>query len=63
LFAELETLKTTTGCTVRERQEYLALLSRWYYASWRTGEWVFFDRFEDAPYRKLVHAISRVAKT
>jgi len=48
--------------TVRERQEYLALLARWYYSSWREGEWIFFDRFEDPPYRKLVHAISRVAK-
>ena len=48
--------------TVRERQEYLALLSRWYYSSWREGEWIFFDRFDDPPYRKLVHAISRVAK-
>ena len=49
-------------CTVRERQEYLALVARWYYSSWREGEWLFFDRFEDLPYRKLVHAISRVAK-
>jgi excinuclease UvrABC nuclease subunit len=49
--------------TVRERQEYLALLARWYYSSWREGEWVFLDRFEEAPYRKLVHAISRVAKS
>ena len=48
--------------TVRERQEYLALLARWYYSSWREGEWIFFDRFEAPPYRKLVHAISRVAK-
>jgi excinuclease ABC subunit C len=61
LFAALETAAAPRH-TVRERQEYLALLARWYYSSWRAGEWVFFDRFEDAPYRKLVHAISRVAK-
>jgi excinuclease UvrABC nuclease subunit len=47
--------------TARERQEYLALLARWYYSSWRDGEWLAFDSYEDIPYRKLVHAISRVA--
>lgn len=47
--------------TARERQEYLALLARWYYSSWRDGEWLAMDDFADPPYRKLVHAISRVA--
>jgi excinuclease ABC subunit C len=60
LFAGLETAQPQR--TIRERQEYLALLARWYYSSWRAGEWLFFDRFEEPPYRKLVHAISRVAK-
>ena len=46
----------------RERQEYLALLARWYYSSWCDGEWLGFDSFEDIPYRKLVHAVSRVAR-
>lgn len=48
--------------TVRERQEYLALLARWYYSSWRDGEWLAFDSFDDIPYRKLVNAVSRVAR-
>lgn len=48
--------------TVRERQEYLALLARWYYSSWRDGEWLSFESWDDVPYRKLVHAISRVAR-
>jgi excinuclease ABC subunit C len=48
--------------TVRERQEYLALLARWYYSSWRDGEWLSFESYDDIPYRKLVHAISRVAR-
>ncbi len=48
--------------TVRERQEYLALLARWYYSTWREGEWIAFDSYGDIPYRKLVHAVSRVAK-
>jgi excinuclease UvrABC nuclease subunit len=60
LFAALDQESSTVRRTTRERQEYLALLARWYYSSWREGEWVFFDRFEAPPYRKLVHAISRV---
>jgi excinuclease ABC subunit C len=47
--------------TVREQQESLALLARWYYSSWRDGEWLGFESFEDFPYRKLVNAVSRVA--
>jgi excinuclease UvrABC nuclease subunit len=46
---------------VRERQEYLALLARWYYSSWREGEWLSFDGYDDIPYRKLVNAVSRVS--
>jgi excinuclease ABC subunit C len=48
--------------SMRERQEYLALLARWYYSSWRDGEWFAFESVERLPYRKLVHAISRVAQ-
>jgi excinuclease ABC subunit C len=47
--------------SVRERQEYLALLARWYYSTWRDGEWLAFESFDDVPYRKLVNAVSRVA--
>jgi excinuclease UvrABC nuclease subunit len=57
-FAAVEPRKLT----VRERQEYLALLARWYYSSWRDGEWLGFESWDDIPYRKLVHAISRVAR-
>ncbi|HXB71733.1 MAG TPA: hypothetical protein VNY05_26085 [Candidatus Acidoferrales bacterium] len=53
---------TPRKLTVRERQEYLALLARWYYSSWRDGEWLAFDSFDDIPYRKLVNAVSRVAR-
>ncbi|HXG34125.1 MAG TPA: hypothetical protein VNJ11_12220 [Bryobacteraceae bacterium] len=48
--------------TVRERQEHLALLARWYYSSFRDGEWIPFDSLEAIPYRRLVHAISRLAR-
>jgi excinuclease ABC subunit C len=47
---------------MRERQEHLAILARWYYSSWRDGEWFAFDNLENLPYRKLVHAISRVGQ-
>jgi excinuclease UvrABC nuclease subunit len=47
---------------LRERQERLALLARWFYSSWRDGEWLAFDSFDDVPYRKLVNAVSRVAR-
>jgi len=57
-FAGMAPLKMT----VRERQEQLALLARWCYSSWRDGEWLGFDTYDDIPYRRLVHAISRVAR-
>ena len=47
---------------VRERQEYLALLARWSYSTWREGEWIAFDSYAEIPYRKLVNAVSRVAR-
>jgi excinuclease ABC subunit C len=46
---------------IQERQEHLALLARWYYSSWRDGEWLPFPNLAGVPYRKLVNAISRVA--
>ena len=32
-----------TSLQARERQEHLALLARWYYSSWREGEWLAFE--------------------
>ncbi len=54
------------GCQPRafstaERQEQLAILSRWYYSSWRDGEFLHWERFEQPPYRRLAGAVSRVA--
>jgi excinuclease ABC subunit C len=43
------------------RQEHLALLARWYYSSWRDGEWLPFEGLAHVPYRKLVRALSRTA--
>ncbi len=50
-----------TSATVRERQEHLAILARWFYSSWRDGEWVRFESLDRIPYRKVVAAISRIA--
>ena len=47
--------------TVRERQEHVALLARWYYSSWRDGQWIAFPDFDGIPYRRVVRAISVVA--
>ena len=46
----------------QERQEHLALLARWNYSTWRDGGWVQFESLEQAPYRKIVRAISKVLK-
>jgi len=46
-----------------ERQEHLALLARWHYSTWSDGEWIGFRGMDQAPYRKLVRAISRVRQS
>jgi excinuclease ABC subunit C len=46
--------------TVSERQEHVAILARWFYSSWRDGEWLAFPD-QRVPYRKMVNAIHRVA--
>jgi hypothetical protein len=46
-----------------ERQEHLALLARWHYSTWSDGEWIGFRGPDQAPYRKLVRAISRVRQS
>ena len=43
------------------RTEELALFSRWYYSSWRDGEWFPFASLESLNYRKLVRQPSRMA--
>jgi excinuclease ABC subunit C len=49
--------------SLRERQEHVALLARWYYSSWRDGEWIPFPALDEMPYRRVVRAISHVAST
>ncbi|MEO8028269.1 MAG: hypothetical protein ABI823_17425 [Bryobacteraceae bacterium] len=47
---------------VGDREEHVALLTRWFYASERDGEWLGFSSLGQLPYRRLVNAIARVAK-
>lgn len=44
------------------RAEQLALFSRWYYSSWRDGEWFPFHTLADLNYRRLVREISKMVK-
>jgi hypothetical protein len=46
--------------SLQERQEHLALLSRWYYSSWREGAWIAMDDPARVPYRRIVRAVSKV---
>ncbi len=43
----------------RERAELLGLLVRWWASSWRVGELLLFDGFDQIPYRRLVRAVTR----
>jgi excinuclease UvrABC nuclease subunit len=49
--------------SLRERQEHVALLARWYYSSWRDGEWIAFPALAEMPYRRVVRAISHIASS
>ncbi len=45
--------------SLKQREEHLALLQRWYFSSWRDSEWLAFPSRAEMPYRKLVRLISR----
>ncbi len=57
---QLGALTFETGLS-SEREEHLALLAKWFYSSWREGEWVPWEKPDAPPVRKLVRAISRGA--
>ncbi len=48
--------------TLVERQEHLAILAGWRFASWTDGEWLGFDTFAGIPYRRFANAVARVRK-
>jgi excinuclease UvrABC nuclease subunit len=45
------------------RTEHLAIFARWYFSSWRDGQWFSFRGLDDLNYRKLVREISNLLKT
>ncbi len=49
--------------TERNRIEDLAIFSRWYFSSFRDGQWFAFRSIGDLNYRRLVREISKMAKT
>jgi excinuclease ABC subunit C len=46
----------------QERREHVALLAKWFYSSWKDGEWIPCPDWKHLPYRRVVNAIARVAK-
>ncbi len=44
------------------RAEEIAVFSRWYYSSWRDGEWFPFADLSRLNYRRLVRALSKMAQ-
>jgi excinuclease ABC subunit C len=59
---ELASVVPDTRADSTVRTEQLAILARWFYSSWRDGEMLIVDDWKKLPYRKLVNAVSRVAK-
>lgn len=58
----LHQLPPVRRVSLKERQEHLALLTAWFFSSWRDGEWVPIDSSSSIPYRKVVNAVHRVVK-
>ena len=46
-----------------KRSEHLALFARWYYSSWREGEWFSFKTPETLAYRRVLQSISRAQRS
>lgn len=48
--------------TALERQEHIALLARWFYSSWRDGDWLAMESLDKMPYRRAVNSIARMGR-
>ena len=59
LLGETLTSPRTDGIQLEE----VAIFSRWYYASYREGDWFPFRTLDDLNYRKLVRAISNLVRS
>ncbi len=51
-----------TSASNGKRIEDLAIFSRWYYSSWRDGQWFPFRTLADLNYRRLVREISKLVQ-
>ena len=58
-----ETIHNLEEPPTKLRSEHLAILARWFYSSWRDGEWIAVESWESVPYRRLVNAVHRAAKS
>jgi excinuclease ABC subunit C len=45
-----------------QQEENLAVFARWYYSSWRDGDWIAWTDFDGSACRKLVRSITKLAK-
>lgn len=52
----------SSPCRDGDRLEHIALLSRWYYSTWRDGAWFAFHDPSDLNYRALVRGISTILR-
>ena len=59
---ELLLRKITFEEMAGEPAEEMAIFSRWYYSSWRDGEWFPFNDLADLNYRKLVRDLSKMVQ-
>ena len=59
---ELVESQTPALITQSERAEHLAILARWFYSTWRDGEWLNFPDAQTLSYRKLVNMVHRATK-
>ncbi len=65
LDAELrERLSSALGSPSRTEKplEDLAIFSRWYYSSWRDGEWFSFRTITDLNYRRLIRELAKLVR-
>lgn len=62
MLRELLTASLNKSVLQGRRAEDVAIFARWYYSSWRDGQWFLFRQMEDLNYRKLVKEISSMAK-
>jgi excinuclease ABC subunit C len=56
----LTALPAVSKTRIRDKQDHIALLTRWYHSSWRDGEWVPYESREKLSFRKLTGAVARV---